>query len=759
MNNQTQRKFEQVGSRPIRHDGLDKVTGRARYGADFALPGMLHGAILRSPHAHARILSIDPRKALELEGVKAVVTAEDLPELETDWVGDIAYGMDLGEMAANIMARRKVLYHGHAVAAVAATSIELAREACGLIEVEYEPLEPVLTLERALAPDAPIIHEDQACFGAAPLPEGPTNIARHLLDEGGDLERGFAEAEVVVEGEFWTPMVHQGYIEPHACLANARQDSKVDIWCCTQGPFMVKDYTAAVLQCDPSDIKVTPSELGGGFGGKTTIYLEPIAVVLSRKAGRPVKLVMSREEVFRATGPGSGAKMRMKLGALRDGTFVAGDARFDFEAGAYRGSAVTAAVMTAFSAYRLPNFRVEGLDIVVNKPKVAPYRAPGAPNAAFATESLIDELALELGRDPIDLRLQNAVAEGDRATYGPIFGPIGLHETLEAARAHPHMKVPLGENQGRGIASGWWFNAGMQSSATVSVNEDGSAVVRTGNPDVGGSRASLALMAAEELGIPVERVRPMVGDTDSVGYCDTTGGSRVTYATGLAVIEATRQVVDHLRARAATIWNAELDAVEWREGAAVHRNGGADEKALSLEEITTQMRMTGGPIVVSASVNPPAAGPAFGTHLCDVEVDLETGRTKVIRYTVIQDAGKAVHPSYVEGQFQGGAAQGIGWALNEEYLWDSEGQLENPGFLDYRMPVSSDLPLIDTVIVEVPNPLHPYGVRGVGETSFVPPLAAVANAVRDATGVRFHRLPLTPPRVLEGIEGIEKARR
>ena len=756
MNDQPERKFEQVGTRPIRHDGVDKVTGRARYGADFALPGMLHGAFLRSPYAHARILSIDPSQALELEGVKAVVTAADLPEVETGWVGDIAYGMDPGEMAANIMARRKALYQGHAVAAVAATSVERAREACDLIEVEYEPLEAVLTLERALEPDAPILHEKQRCFGDAPLPEGPSNIARHLLDEGGDIERGFREAEVIVENEFWTPMVHQGYIEPHACLAAAREDGKVEIWCCTQGPFMVKDYTATVLQCDPNDIKVTPSEIGGGFGGKTTIYLEPIAVLLSRKTGRPVKLVMTREEVFRATGPGSGAKIRMKLGARRDGTLVAGDARFDFEAGAYRGSAVPAAVMTAFSAYRLPNFRIEGLDIVVNKPKVAPYRAPGAPNAAFATESLIDELARELGRDPIELRLQNAVAEGDRSTYGPVFGPIGLRETLEAARAHPHMKVPLGENEGRGIASGWWFNAGMQSSATVSVNEDGSAVVRTGNPDIGGSRASLALMAAEELGIPVERVRPTVGDTESVGYCDPTGGSRVTYATGLAVIEATRQVVDHLRARAATIWNVELDAIEWREGAAVLRNGGSDEKALSLEEITTQLRMTGGPIVASASVNPPAAGPAFGTHICDVGVDPETGRTTVLRYTVVQDAGKAVHPSYVEGQYQGGAAQGIGWALNEEYLWDAQGQLENPGFLDYRMPVASDLPLIDTVIVEVPNPLHPYGVRGVGEASFVPPLAAVANAVRDATGIRFHDLPLTPHRVLEGIEAARR---
>jgi CO/xanthine dehydrogenase Mo-binding subunit len=514
---------------------------------------------------------------------------------------------------------------------------------------------------------------------------------------------------------------------------------------------MVKSSTAMVMACDPNDFKVTPSEIGGGFGGKTTIYLEPIGVALSRKTGRPVKLVMNREEVFRGTGPTSGSKMKLRLGARSDGTLVAGDISMYFEAGAYRGSPVGAACMCAFTAYKVPNYSIEGFDVVVNKPKVAAYRAPGAPIAAFAVEQLMDELAEKLGRDPIDLRLQNAVEEGDTAPYGPVFGRVGFRETLEAARAHPHYKAPLGENQGRGIAAGFWFNAGMQSSATVSVNEDGSAVVRTGNPDIGGSRASMALMVGEELGIPVERVRPMVGDTDSVGYCELTGGSRVTYATGMAAIEASRRVIDDLRARAATMWGVELDAVEWRDGAAVGTNGAADKPPLSLAEIAQEVRMTGGPIVASAAVNPPMAGPGFAVHICDVEVDPETGRTQVVRYTTVQDAGKAIHPSYVEGQFQGGAAQGIGWALNEEYIWNRDGKVENPGFLDYRMPVASDLPMIDTVIIEVPNPLHPYGVRGVGEPPIVPPLAAVANAVHAATGLRFHTLPISPPRVLEAL--------
>jgi CO/xanthine dehydrogenase Mo-binding subunit len=424
----------------------------------------------------------------------------------------------------------------------------------------------------------------------------------------------------------------------------------------------------------------------------------------------------------------------------------------EFEAGGFAGSPMGAASMTVFASYNFPNFRLEGLDIVVNKPKVAAYRAPGAPNAAYAIETAIDELAQKLAMDPIELRLKNAVKEGDTASYGPKFDRIGFVECLQAAKNHPHYKAPLGKNQGRGVGAGFWFNVGLQSSATVSINDDGSAVVRTGNPDIGGSRASMAITAAEELGIPVDRVRPLVGDTDSVGYCDLTGGSRVTYATGMAVIEASKLVIEHLRARAATIWGCEVDAVEWRDGQAVGTNGASSNKPLSLAEIAKQMGHTGGPIIASASVNPPAAGPGFGVHLCDIEVDPETGRSTVVRYTVVQDAGKAVHPSYVEGQLQGGAAQGIGWALWEEYLFDKDGKMENPGFLDYRMPVASDLPMLDTVVVEVPNPLHPYGVRGVGETPIVPPLATVGNAVSRAIGVRMHQLPMTPPRVLDAIE-------
>ncbi len=748
----SERKFNQVGTRPIRHDGFEKVTGRAKFGADFSLPRMLQAAVLRSPHAHAKIVSIDTSPAFEVDGVKAVVTGGDFPTVTRE--GDRPLYNDSPDLAANIIARDKVLYHGHVVAAVAATTLEAARRGAEKIRIEYEVLAPVLDIESAMAPGAPILHDDLVCQGPAPIPSGPTNVARRTVFSGGDVEKGFADSDLVVEREFTTQMVHQGYIEPHAAVADALSDGKISIWCSTQGPFAVREATAIVLGIEVSKIKVTPSEIGGGFGGKIPIYLEPLAALLASRAGRPVKLVMTREEVFRATGPTSAARVRVKMGARKNGGLVAAEVEMHFEAGAFPGSPVGSACMCALASYRLDHYLIDGYDIVTTKPRVAAYRAPGSPIANFGVEQVVDEVAQRLGMDPIELRLMNAVQENDVAPYGPKFQAIGFRETLEEARNHPNYSAALGPNQGRGVASGFWFNGGMQSSATVQVNEDGTAVVATGNPDIGGSRASQAIMVAEELGIRAEQVMPHVGDTESVGYTDVTGGSRTTYATGMAIIQASQDIVRQLRERAAKIWNVELDDVAWEDGRAVATNGDAKTvEPLSIAAIAKQMPATGGPIIAHGALNAPTAGPGFATHLCDVEVDPETGKVTVLRYTTVQDAGKAVHPTYVEGQMQGGAAQGIGWALNEEYIFDESGVLENAGFLDYRIPVASDLPMIDTVIVEVPNPLHPYGVRGVGETPIVPPLACVANAVAAATGKRFVDLPLSPPRILAVIDG------
>ncbi|MBH29631.1 MAG: oxidoreductase [Actinobacteria bacterium] len=736
--------YKWVGTRPIRPDGLEKVTGKAQFGADLALPGMLYGRIVRSPHAHARIVSIDTSAAESMPGVKAVVTGSDFPDLAANGAHPSAI-----DVSHNAIARDKVLYDGHVVAAVAAVTREQAAAAANAIEVAYEVLPHVLTVDEAMAENAPLLHEGMITKGVEPTPEQPSNVASRLTHERGDLEQGFGEADVVVEQEFTTKPVHQGYIEPHAAVADANSDGRANIWCSSQGHFQMRADTASVLGVSQGTLKVTAAEIGGGFGGKTVIYLEPIAVRLSQRAGRPVKLVMDRDEVFRATGPTSGTRMKVKMGVSNDGKLTAAEVWMAFEAGAYAGSPVGAAGMTVLAAYDIPHFLVEGYDVVCNKPRVAAYRAPGAPQAAFAVESVLDELARGIDMDPIDLRLANAAVEGTQAAYGPKFPRIGFVETLEAIKEHPNYTTELGPNQGRGVAAGFWFNAGMSSSATVHVNENGTATVVTGSPDIGGSRQSMALMAAEELGIPYESIKPVVADTETVGFTDVTGGSRVTLATGAAVVDACRIVIEDLRARAAKTWDVELDQVEWVDGQAQHVEG--SQPPLSLNDLAAKSARTGGPISANASLNARGVGAAFSTQVCDVEVDPETGVTQVVRYLTAQDAGRAISPDYVEGQMQGGVVQGIGWGLNEEYVYDQNGNMENPSFLDYRMPVASDLPMIECCVVEVPNPAHPYGVRGVGEVGIVPPMAALGNAIKDATGVRMTELPMSPIKVLEAL--------
>ena len=750
MSDAVQYKF--VGTRPVRPDGVDKVTGRANFGADFTLPGMLHGLVLRSPHAHARIKSIDLSGALAISGVSAAVSGADFPEVEDSGEMGGEGGGSIKDLSANCMARGKALYHGHAVAAVAATSLKKAREALAAIKVEYEVLTPVLSLDEAMAEDAPLLDEELMTQGLAEPATKPGNIVSRTVMGRGDIAKGFEEADIVLEETYHTPTVHQGYIEPHACLATVNEGGQSTVWCCTQGPFEVRSYCAAVCAMSIGSIRVIPSEIGGGFGGKTTVYLEPVALMLSKKAGRPVKMTMSREEVFRASGPASAARTTIKAGAKRDGTITAMSAHMAYEAGAFAGSPVVPGCMSVFSSYNVPNLAMEGFDVLVNKPKVAAYRAPGAPQAMYASECMVNELAKALDMDPVEIRLKNATDEGDAAPYGPTWGPIGLKQCLEAAKAHPNYQQALSEGQGRGLAVGFWFNIGFQSSAEVHVNEDGTVTVIEGNPDIGGSRASMAIMAAEELGIPYENIRVQIADTENAGYTMVTGGSRTTFATGMAVVEAARDVISQAKARVAKLWQVDADMVDWADGQAVPKAGmNVDQKPMSFAEIAAKTGSSG-PLLGKASLNARGAGPGFSVNFCDVEVDRRTGKVDVLRFTAIQDAGRAIHPSYVEGQMQGGAVQGIGWALNEEYVYDANGVQQNAGFLDYRVPVASDLPMIDTEIVEVPNPAHPYGVRGVGETPIVAPLAAVGNAVADATGVRIRDLPLSPPNVLAALD-------
>ena len=736
--------YNVVGKRPIRHDGPDKVTGRARYSADIDLPGLLHGKILRSPHPHAKIKSIDASRALALPGVKAVATSADFsPQTHTPTDIGEAIPFDMKVMADNCLADDKALYKGHAVAAVAATSPHIAEEALSLINVDYEVLPTVVSVQDAMKDDAPVLHDYLSKDGGK-----GTNIANHFVYEKGDIQKGFKEADVVVEREFHTQSVHQGYIEPHSATALWNPDGNVTIWCSSQGHFAIRSQAAQILGIPISSIKVVPMEIGGGFGGKTNVYLEPVAAVLSRKTGQPVKLSMSRIEVFEGSGPTSGSYMRVKIGAKKDGRITAADAYLAYEAGAFPGSPVVPGAMCMLAPYDLENARAEGYDVVCNKPKTAAYRAPGAPGAAFAAETVIDEICEKVGMDPVELRLLNGVKEGSQQITGVRFGRIGYTETLQAAKDHEHYKAPLeGPNRGRGIATGFWFNGTGPACATASVNPDGTISLVEGSPDIGGTRAVAAMHTAEVLGISAEDVHPVIGDTDSVGFTSMTGGSGVAFKTGWACYEAAQDIKRQLIQRAATIWDVSPDDVEYADAVLAHKSD--PELRLTLKDLAGMLNATGGPVVGRANVDPRGAGNAFAAHIVDVEVDPETGKVDILRYTAVQDAGKAIHPSYVEGQIQGGVVQGIGWALNEEYFFNDKGEMTNSSFLDYRMPTSLDLPMIDTVIVEVANPAHPYGVRGTGEMSIVPPMAAIANAIYDATGVRMTVLPMSPGAILE----------
>ncbi len=737
--------YKVVGTRPIRHDGADKVTGRAKYGVDVQMTGLLYGQVLRSPHAHAKIKSIDTSKALAYPGVKAVLTGKDMPLAQrTEPDRNKRFASD------NLMAQAKALYKGHAVAAVAASSQHVADIATGLIEVEYDVLTPLIDVRAAMESGSTLLHDELTTTELGEKTDVSSNIATHIRHEVGDVKEGFAAADLVVEREFKTATVHQGYIEPHNATALWNVDGQVTIWTSTQGAFTAREALATVLDLPVSQIKVVPMEIGGGFGGKIPIYLEPMAALLSLKTGQPVKLVMPRSDIFQSTGPTSGTYIKVKMGATKEGKITAAEAYLAYEAGAFPGSMVSAGAQCIFAPYKVDNALVDGYDVVVNKPKTAAYRAPAAPNAAFAAEQVVDEICSKLGIDAVEFRLINGSEEGTRRVDGPIFPKVGNIECLEAAKDTDHYKSNLsGPNQGRGVASGFWFNIGLQSSCSIGVNADGTITLVEGSTDIGGTRTSIAMQAAEVLGIPAEDVHPSVGDTDSVGYTFLTGGSRTTFATGWASYEAAQEIKSKMIDRAAKIWEVAAEDVDLVDGSFLHKSD--TDLKMTFKELCARLNNTGGPISSQVSVDPRGAGGAFSTHIVDVEVDPETGKVDILRYTAVQDAGKAIHPSYVEGQIQGGVVQGIGWALNEEYFFNEEGGMVNSSFLDYRMPTSLDLPMIDTVIVEVANPGHPYGVRGVGEVPIVPPMAAIANAIHAAIGTRMEELPMSPGAVLEAL--------
>ena len=744
------RKLKIIGSNPIKHDGWDKVTGAAKFSADIVLPGMLVGKLLRSPHPHAHIKSIDTSAAEKLAGVKAVVTAKDFPEIKE--------GTAYGDMTRMVMAREKVLHEGHPVAAVAATSESIAKRALKLIKVEYEVLPHVIDPVAAMQPDAPVLHPYLRTKGAKPgdakvSADKPSNVVERYELGQGDVDKGFAEADVIVEHSYDTKPMHQGYIEPQSCVASASEEGEIELWCCTQAPFVYRDRLSEILKIDSSKIKVQQSELGGGFGGKTGFYAEPVAIQLARKARRPVKITFTRAEVFKGTGPVSGTASRIKIGAKKDGTITAADAELIFQTGPYSGSAFTNAPQAMFTRYDLKNVRTVSYEVVSNRPKVASFRAPCVPQVVFGVEGVLSELAKKIGMDEIDFRMKNAMENGATTLYKEKFGVIGFIETLQAAKACEHYRSPVPKGCGRGISTGFWFNRGGETSSSLQVAPDGSVTITLGTADVAGSRISISMMVAEELGIPVDKVRAVLADTHQLGFNRVTAGSRTTYSQGMVLVDCSRKVVKEMTGRAARIWKVPEEGITFENGMfrPASTNVG-DFKPLSIADIAKQTTNTEGAIAARSDMNVTGAGPGFGCHIVDVKVDEQTGYAEIVRYTVVEDAGKAIHPLQVEGQFQGGAVQGIGWALNEEYIFGDDGRMQNPGFLDYRMPVASDVPNIDTVIVEVPNPKHPFGLRGVGEVPVVPTMAAIANAIGNCIGVRPTSLPMSPPRILKLIK-------
>ncbi|MBC8281155.1 MAG: xanthine dehydrogenase family protein molybdopterin-binding subunit [Chloroflexi bacterium] len=748
------KQYDVVGTRPIRHDGLDKVIGAAKFGADTQLSGMLHGKVLRSPHAHARIKGIDTSKAEALPGVTAVVTSKDFPIINNVTI-DLAEG-GARLLAEHIMAADKARYKGHAVAAVSATSPHIAEAALDLIEVDYEVLKPVLSIKDAMKDDAPLLHDNLTThfkierFARGDDTGAQSNIASHIQHKLGDIDKGFADADVIVEGEYTTQTVHQGYIEPHASTATWAGDGRLTIWTCTQGAFAIRSSCSAILAIPESRIKVIPTEIGGGFGAKATTYLEPVAAMLSKKSGRPVKVIMSRKDVFEGTGPAAASLMKTKIGATKDGKITAAKLWLAFDAGAFPGSPIGGATMCATGPYNIENLLVDGYDVVTNHQKVQAYRAPGQPQGSFSVEPLMDELAEKLGIDPIELRLRNVVKEGDRQPNGVPHPVFGARELQEAMRDHDHYQTPLsGPNQGRGVAIGYRWQGGQASSVTINVNSDGTINLTSGSVDIGGSRTAIAMQAAEVLGISAEDVSPAVADTDSVGYTANTGGSRTAFDTGYAAVKAAEEINRLMALRAALIFEVDEADITFEGGQFVCPS---TEDKISFKDLSARLMRTGGPVTCSVSTVSPGIGPVIAGNLVDVEVDPETGKVDVLRFTAFMDVGTAVHPAYVEGQIQGGSVQGIGWALNEGYVYNDEGVMLNSSFLDYRMPTTLDVPMIDTVMIEVPNPKHPFGLRGVGEAPIIPPLSALAIAVSDAIGVRMHDLPLTPDVILTALE-------
>jgi CO/xanthine dehydrogenase Mo-binding subunit len=734
--------MKQNGRGMRRQEGRAKASGSTRFTADLELPGLLHVQLVLSHLPSARIRSIEVAAARSAPGVVAVVVGADLPEVE-------ASGPD------KPLALERVFYAGQPVAAVIAETEAAAWDAASLVEVDYEPLQVVAGPDEAMLDAAPEVLEagtegseaDASMHGAATEAESepvkrPRNVSAVATFKRGDAAAGLAGADAIVKATYRLAGVHQSFIEPHVTVVRPEPDGGVTIWAPTQGPFALRDEIAKLLDAAPHEVRVIPMAVGGGFGGKV-ILLEPLLALLARKVKRPLRLSLTRQQEFVVGRPAPAARFAIELGAKRDGTLVALRARYDYDNGATGGWHAGLTGMFLGGTYRIPNFDLVGYEVATNKTPVDAYRAPGGPQAYFALESAMDELAVKLGMDPIELRLHNASREGDLAADERPWPRIGMVEVLEAARRHPLYTAPLGHDEGVGIALGSWGGARSPAAAGCRVEPDGTVSVLIGTPDISGSSTGLALIAAEAFGISAEKVRVDVGDTAVAPHGPTAAGSQTTYSLGGAVYEAALEARRQLLEIATEELEAGPEDLEIIDGR-VTVKGVPDRfvEITKLVALSTEFMGRHRPIQAMGRSAVERASPAFTVHIARVRTDAETGAFQVIGYAAIQDVGRAINPPEVRAQVHGGAVQSLGRALGEQLVYDAEGQLRSGSFLDYELPTADQLPDIDVELIEVPSPVGPLGAKGVGEPPAIPGPAALTNALARATGIRVRDVPV-----------------
>ena len=726
-----------------RVDAYDKVTGRAAYASDVYLPGMLACKLLPSARNHARIVRLDTSKAEAHPGVRCVITGTDFP--------DIRYGS--GALRDRyIMPREVVNFVGEPIAAVAADDEAAAQEAIELIEVEYEDLPAVVNPLSAMGSDAATVHPELEEYEGYGFTLGH-NVSTLLDADRGDVDQAFQDADVVVEDVYRSQGINQGFLEPMACVADVEPNGRLVIYASTQGPYQIRAALAGVLEIPVSRIRVVPMELGGGFGAKLRLAFEAFPALLAMRTGRPVKLVNTREEVFTMNGPRLPVTNYIRSGVMRDGTIVAREAYTIFDVGAYLGAGPNSGIGHGIGAYNVPNFRLRSYGVYTNKIYVGSYRASGVADMTFAVESHMDRIAHEIGMDPYDLRLKNALREGDVSVSGAVVPTNGLVETLEAVKEKIGWPRDLEDGYGVGLALCEWRSGSGPSTASISVNDDGTVSLLTGSVDISGSDTSLAAIAAEALGIPMDKVIVAKRDTDLAPYTGQSGGSRIVYSQGTAVQRAAEDTVQKLTALAAERLGLPEDALDCEDGRIYVMDNepqGLTFAQLAAASITSR----GGPIIGTAALSSMPYTPVFAAQAAEVKVDRQTGQVKVLRYIQAQDVGTAINPMAVEGQLDGGVVQGIGRALTEDQQFDPDtGAVRNPSFASYLMPLAIDLPELENVLINVPAPDGPFGARAVAEPPGFGPPAAIANAVYDAVGVRVKELPLSGERVLAALNG------